>query len=133
MIDTLTPSLAESGEQADYAWLQATDYARVQATSHRDSRSPTDPPSRRIAIEPDDVKKGLGRLILTVVDLLRELLERQAMRRIEAGSLAESDIERLGTTFRQLSEQMEVVKSALGLEGEDLNLDLGPLGNLLGN
>ena len=91
------------------------------------------PPSLRIAIKPDDVKKGLGRLILTVVELLRELLERQAVRRIEAGSLAEIEIERLGMTFLQLSEQMEVVKSALGLEGEDLNLDLGPLGTLLGD
>ena len=55
------------------------------------------------------------------------------MRRIEAGSLAEIEIERLGMTFLQLSEQMAVVKTALGLEGEDLNLDLGPLGTLLGD
>ena len=85
----------------------------------------------RIAFQPDDVRNGLGRLVLTVVELVRELLERQAMRRIEAGSLTELEIERLGTTFLQLSQQMEALKVVFGLEGQDLNLDLGPLGKLL--
>ncbi len=85
----------------------------------------------RIAFQPDDVKHGLGRLVLTIVDLVRELLERQAIRRIEAGSLTELEIERIGTTFLRLSEEMETLKAAFGLEGQDLNLDLGPLGKLL--
>ena len=123
MIDLTAPSTADTG--------RGTDFTRIQGLVSTNSSSAT-APSMRIAIEPDDVKKGLGRLILTVVELLRELLERQASRRIEDGSLAEVEIERLGITFLQLSEQMAVVKSALGLEGEDLNLDLGPLGNLLG-
>ncbi len=110
-----------------------TDFARIQALDTSARPSAGDPASLRIAIDPDDVKKGLGRLILTVVELLRELLERQAMRRIESGSLEEAEIERLGVTFLQLSEQMQVVKGALGLEGEDLNLDLGSLGTLLGD
>lgn len=85
----------------------------------------------KISIEPDDVKKGLGKLVLTVVELLRDLLERQAIRRMEAGSLTNAEVERLGTTFLHLSEQMEMLKSVFGLEGEDLNIDLGPLGKLL--
>lgn len=85
----------------------------------------------RIAFQPDDVKNGLGRLVLTIVELVRELLERQAIRRIEAGSLTEVEIERIGTTFLRLSEQIGVLKTAFGLEGQDLNLDLGPLGKLL--
>jgi hypothetical protein len=85
----------------------------------------------RIAIKPDDVRKGLGRLVLTLVELIRDLLERQAIRRVEAGTLTDCEIERLGTTFLQLSEQMVFLKSVFGLEGEDLNLDLGPLGKLL--
>jgi hypothetical protein len=123
MIDTIDAPADLSSE--------LTDFARIQG--HARSGAPAAEPksSLRIAIQPDDVKKGLGRLILTVVELLRELLERQAVRRIDAGSLAEIEIERLGMTFLQLSEQMEVVKTALGLEGEDLNLDLGPLGMLL--
>ena len=88
-------------------------------------------PAPRIALNPDDVKNGLGRLVLTIVELLRELLERQALRRIEAGSLTEAEIDRLGTTFQQLAGQMQELKRHFGLKDEDLNLDLGPLGKLL--
>jgi hypothetical protein len=125
MIDPLTATTAEPDGRTEYDRFQAVAAAGLPPRATQ--------PSLRIALEPDDVKKGLGRLILTVVELLRELLERQAVRRIDAGSLAEAEIERLGVTFLQLSEQMAVVKSALGLEGEDLNLDLGPLGTLLSN
>ena len=92
------------------------------------ARLPTPP---RISLKPDDVKNGLGKLVLTLVELLRELLERQAIRRMEAGSLTDVEVERLGTTFMQLAEQMERLKKEFGLEGEDLNIDLGPLGKLL--
>jgi hypothetical protein len=85
----------------------------------------------RIALNPDDVRDGLGRLVLTLMELLRELLERQALRRIEGGSLTDPEIERLGVTFLRLSEQMEAMKTVFGLKGEDLNLDLGPLGKLI--
>lgn len=93
--------------------------------------TPLTPPAPRIALNPDDVKNGLGRLVLTLVELLRELLERQALRRIEAGSLTEAEIERLGTTFQQLADQMQSLKQHFGLRDEDLNIDLGPLGRLL--
>jgi len=88
-------------------------------------------PPPRIALNPDDVKNGLGRLVLTIVELLRELLERQALRRIEAGSLTDAEIERLGTTFQQLADQVQALKHHFGLSDEDLNIDLGPLGRLL--
>lgn len=84
----------------------------------------------RIDFQPDDVRNGLGKLVLTVVELIRQLLERQAQRRVESGSLSDDEVERLGLTFVRLSEQMEIMKRALGLEGEELNLDLGPLGKL---
>ena len=87
--------------------------------------------SPRIALDPESVKKGLGQLVLTVVELLRQLLEKQALRRIEGGSLTEDEIERLGLTFLELNEQMKWLKEAYGLTDEDLNLDLGPLGKLL--
>jgi hypothetical protein len=73
----------------------------------------------------------LGQLVLTVVELLRQLLEKQALRRIDGGSLTEDEIERLGLTFLELNEQMKWLKEAYGLTDEDLNLDLGPLGKLL--
>lgn len=89
------------------------------------------PRSPRISLDPENVKKGLGQLVLTVVELLRQLLERQALRRIESGSLTEQEIERLGLTFLKLYEQMNWLKKEFGLTDEDLNLDLGPLGKLL--
>ena len=87
--------------------------------------------SPRIALDPESVKKGLGQLVLTVVELLRQLLEKQALRRIEGGSLTEDEIERLGLTFLELNAQMKWLKEAYGLTDEDLNLGLGPLGKLL--
>ncbi|MBI2833996.1 MAG: gas vesicle protein K [Acidobacteria bacterium] len=85
----------------------------------------------RITLDPEDIKKGLGQLVLTVIQLIRELLERQALRRINAGSLTEEEIERLGLTFLRLGEQMVWLKNEFGLADEDLNLDLGPLGRLI--
>jgi hypothetical protein len=68
---------------------------------------------------------------LPLVELIRQLLERQAIRRIEAGSLADDEIERLGMTFLQLSEQVALLREQFGVDEDDLNLDLGPLGKLL--
>jgi hypothetical protein len=89
------------------------------------------PSGLRVAIRPDDVRNGLGKLVLTLVELIRQLLERQAIRRIEAGSLDDDEIERLGITFLQLGEQVTLLRKLFGLDDEDLNLDLGPLGKLL--
>ena len=69
-------------------------------------------------------------LVLTLVELLRDLLERQAIRRIDGGTLTEVEIERLGRTFLRLSEEMERLKQEFGFCDEDLNLDFGPLGRL---
>jgi hypothetical protein len=89
----------------------------------------TDLPSK-IALNPDNVRNGLAQLVLTLVELLRELLERQALRRIDGGSLSEGEIERLGETFLRLAEEIERLKEHFGFSDEDLNLDLGPLGKL---
>ncbi len=88
-------------------------------------------PSPRIALDPESVKKGLGQLVLTLVELIRKLLEKQALRRIEGGALTEEEVERLGLTFLELDKQMTWLKKEFGLTDEDLNLDLGPLGKLL--
>jgi uncharacterized protein YgbK (DUF1537 family) len=84
----------------------------------------------QLRLDPENVSSGLLRLVLTLVELLRELLERQALRRIEGGSLAEEEIERLGLTFLRLAEEMQRLKRQFGLTDDDLNLDLGPLGRL---
>lgn len=84
-----------------------------------------------IALDPENINKGLGQLVLTVVELIRQLLERQSLRRIESGSLNDTEIERLGLTFLRLSERMDWLKQEFGLSDDDLNIDLGPLGKLL--
>ena len=84
----------------------------------------------QIRMDPENVRDGLVRLVLTLLELIRELLERQAMRRIDGGSLTAEEIERLGLTFLRLSEEMDRLKQQFGLSDDDLNLDLGPLGTL---
>lgn len=86
---------------------------------------------RRVNADPEQVEKGLAQLVLTLVELLRQLMERQALRRMEHGSLTDEEIERLGETFMKLEARMEELKEQFGLEDRDLNLNLGPLGNLL--
>lgn len=84
---------------------------------------------RRIELEPEKVEQGLAQLILSVVELLRQLMEKQALRSIDSGRLGEHQIERLGTTLMHLEERMDELKAHFGLD--DLNMDLGPLGPLL--
>jgi hypothetical protein len=86
---------------------------------------------RRLNLNQDKVKNGLGQLVLTLIKLLHELLERQAVRRIDAGSLTDEEVERLGVTLMRQAEEIERLRKEFNLEEEDLNLDLGPLGRLL--
>ena len=86
---------------------------------------------RRVSADPETVERGLAQLVLTLVELLRQLMERQALRRMDAGTLDDDEIERLGRTFMKLAERMDELKQEFGLRDEDLNLDLGPLGRLL--
>ena len=85
----------------------------------------------RIEADPEKVERGLAQLVLTVIELLRQLMERQALRRIEHGSLSDEQIERLGQTLMKLEQRMDELKLEFGLDDEDLNLNLGPLGDLL--
>jgi Gas vesicle protein K len=85
----------------------------------------------RIDADPERVEQGLARLVLTLVELLRQLMERQALRRMEEGALSDEEVERLGETFMKLEQRMEELKREFGLEDRDLNLNLGPLGDLL--
>lgn len=82
-------------------------------------------------IDEENAKSGLAKLVLTLIRLLHELLEKQAIRRIEAGSLDEDEIERLGLTLMKQAEEIQRMCKQFNLEEDDLNLDLGPLGNLI--
>lgn len=86
---------------------------------------------KRIDASPKNVEKGLSKLVLTLIELIRKLLEKQAMRRIDAGSLSEEEIERVGETLMKLENKMQELKVIFGLKDEELNLNLGPLGDLM--
>lgn len=86
---------------------------------------------RRFDSDPATAEKELGKLVLTIVDIVRQLMERQAARRVNAGSLSDDEVERMGETFLKLERKMVELKKAFGLEGEDLNVRLGPIDDLL--
>jgi hypothetical protein len=86
---------------------------------------------QRIVADRKGVERDLARLVLSVIELLRKLLERQAVRRVENGTLSEAEIERLGETLRKLEARMGELKAAFGLGDQELTLDLGPLRDLV--
>lgn len=90
--------------------------------------------TRRLRVDGDedgDAERALASLVMTVVELLRQLMERQAIRRVEDGSVTDEQAERLGYTLMRLDERMSELMEEFGLTQEELNLDLGPLGTLL--
>lgn len=86
---------------------------------------------QRIESEPDSVEQDLVRLVLTIIELVRQLMERQAIRRVDEGTLTDEQVERLGLALMQLNDAMTDLRERFGLTAADLNLDLGPLGTLL--
>jgi hypothetical protein len=84
----------------------------------------------RINADPERVEQGLARLVLTVVEVVRKVLEHQAVRRMDGGDLSPEEVERLGLTLLKLDERMQQLKGAFGLTDKDLEIDLGPLGRL---
>jgi len=94
------------------------------------SQSPADPNSR-VSIDPENAANGIARLVLTLIKFLHELMQRQALRRMEKGSLTPTQVERLGVALMKQAEELERLRREFGLEEEELNLDLGPLGRLV--
>ncbi len=88
-------------------------------------------PALRIGADPETAERGLVALVLTLVELLRQLMERQAIRRVDQGDLTAEQAEQIGTTLMLLEERMAELREHFGLSPEDLNIDLGPLGPLL--
>jgi hypothetical protein len=84
----------------------------------------------RISADPEVVDNGLAKLVLSIIELVRRLLEKQALRRMDAGNLTEEEIERLGNALMKLEEKMGELKAVFGLQDDDLNLSLGPIKTL---
>lgn len=85
---------------------------------------------QRISADSEAVENGLAKLVLSIIELIRKLLEKQAIRRMETGNLSEQEIERLGSALMKLEEKMDELKGVFGLTDEDLNLSLGPIRTL---
>ncbi|MFD8804531.1 gas vesicle protein K [Streptomyces sp. NPDC059597] len=118
---------AEVAEAAERAFRLLPAAPGDLPPSDRRDRSP----ARRISSDPDTVERDLVRLVLTLVELLRQLMERQALHRVDQGDLTEEQEERLGATLMILHDRMNGLCARYGLTMDDLNLDLGPLGTLL--
>ncbi|MEI8173859.1 MAG: gas vesicle protein K [Deltaproteobacteria bacterium] len=86
---------------------------------------------KKIEANPENAEKGLAKLVLTLIELIRKLMEKQAMRRVEAGSLTDEEVERVGETLMKLENKMKELKEIFGLKDDELNLNLGPLGDLM--
>jgi hypothetical protein len=87
--------------------------------------------SRRINAAPENAERGLAQLVLTLVELIRQLVERQALRRVEAGGLSDEQVERLGQALLRLDQRMKEILAEFEMTEEDLALNLGPLGDLM--
>ena len=83
------------------------------------------------ANSPRETEQGLAKLILTLVELIRRLMEKEAFRRVKKGSLSSAEIQKLGLSLKAVKKKIEEIKAIFGIEDEELNLDLGPLGNLM--
>jgi hypothetical protein len=87
-------------------------------------------PERRFNADPDDIQRSVARLVLGLVEFLRKVLERQAIRRMESGTLAPAEVESMGLALMRLESTVHEIAARFDLAPEDLNLDLGPLGRL---
>lgn len=114
MGETTPPEGAGSGEER---------------TAHLREVAPALP--SRLDASPEDIEAGVGKLVLTLVEFIRQILEHQAVRRMEGGSLDEEEMERLGLALMRLEERLDDIRESFGIDREDLNIDLGPLGRLL--
>ena len=130
-ISSVAESSVKSLARSDFAKIMEPRDKRTSSHNNRTSSKAKQASSRRLNIDAEKTKNGLAQLVLTVVKLLHELLEKQAIRRIDGGGLTDEEIERLGFTLMRQSEEIARIAHEFGLESDDLNLDLGPLGKLL--
>ena len=85
----------------------------------------------RVDVDPDAIENGLAKLVLTLVEFLRQLLERQAVRRMEGGTLSDEEVERMGVALMRLEEKVHEMARTFGIDPTELNLEVGPLGRLI--
>jgi len=124
---TIAPSLA-SGSTMESQVVGALHAPRDSQVAPLEAVAENLP--QRLNTDPDKVENGLAKLVLTLIEVLRKVLEHQAVRRMEGGHLSDAEIERLGVALLRLNDRMQDMKGIFGLTDEDLQIDLGPLGRL---
>lgn len=117
---------ASRGKSPGVRTLRARDVSSLRRHLSNRGRAVTP----RFQADSDDVQRSVARLVLTLVDFIRKLMERQAVRRMEEGTLTPVEIERMGRALMQLEKAVKEMASRFGLKTDELNLDLGPLGRL---
>lgn len=130
----LITSISRSEElrtgQGDQVMTRA-DREHIQALENEIKKAERNLPRIIEASDPEKAEKGIAQLVLTLVKLIKELMYKEAKRRIAKGNLSEVEIQKLGLTFKALDKKLEEMRAIFGLEDEELNLELGPLGNLM--
>jgi hypothetical protein len=122
-----TPPEVRPGPASRVAGIDVEEMESLRAELDRLSKAP--PP--RWNADPEDVRRSVGKLVLTLVEFIRQLLERQAIRRMEAGTLTPDETEAVGLALMRLEETVRFVGAQFGLAPDELNLDLGPVGKLM--
>jgi hypothetical protein len=122
------PVIAPSGSTMESQVVQTLDASKDAAITPLETVADGLPP--RLNTDPDKVENGLAKLVLTLIEVLRKVLEHQAVRRMEGGHLSDEEVERLGIALLRLNDRMQDMKGTFGLTDEDLQIDLGPLGRL---
>jgi hypothetical protein len=123
-----TASTATSGSTMESQVVEALDAPRDAAVAPLEAVAESLP--QRLNTDPDKVENGLAKLVLTLIEVLRKVLEHQAVRRMEGGHLSDAEIEKLGVALLRLNDRMQDMKGIFGLTDDDLQIDLGPLGRL---
>jgi len=111
--------------------LTVTEVAELKELRKQLERSAANQAPLRWNANPEDVQRSVAQLVLTLVDFIRKLLERQAIRRMEGGTLTEQQTEDVGRALMRLEETIHDIAAKFGIKPEDLNLDLGPVGKLV--
>jgi len=126
------PPVAEELARSAFPFVEPVTGA-TRSPSHRYRANPPSANSltQRMETDPDSVERDLFKLVLTIIELVRQLMEAQALRRVDEGDLTDEQVENLGLGLSRLEEAMEDLKSRYDLTTADLNIDLGPLGTLL--
>jgi hypothetical protein len=122
------PAIGQSGSTMESQVVESLDAPKGAATAPLQAVAEGLPP--RLNTDPDKVENGLAKLVLTLIEVLRKVLEHQAVRRMEGGHLSDEEVERLGVALLRLNDRMQDMKGTFGLTDEDLQIDLGPLGKL---